>query len=255
MRKAHVMGVVFLSVAVVSSLPSIHGQGKQKSYGELVSETLEAHHDRQFVVGEIIVKRKVGAPRFNTAQVGALDVEPVPQVIYEGELVYRIRRTAMATLSRQAQNDRTLKAVAAFRAMPDVLYAQPNYIYYPVETDPNDVRYPEQWHYFKNGTGAGESPGGIGLPLVWDAAKGSASVVVAVLDTGILPNHPDIIGSPNQIGGYDMISDPVRANDGDGRDPDPTDTGDGVSAGECGGTPETDRGSTSTGPTSPAQLA
>jgi len=59
------------------------------------------------------------------------------------------------------------------------------------------------------------------------------SVVVAVLDTGIT-RHPDLggrtMGQPGGIvlPGYDFISDPWSAGDGDGWDADPRDMGDGV---------------------------
>jgi serine protease len=56
---------------------------------------------------------------------------------------------------------------------------------------------------------------------------------VAVIDTGILPNHEDISGSPNLVNGYDMISDPGIGNDGDGRDATATDPGDAIAANEC----------------------
>jgi serine protease len=57
-------------------------------------------------------------------------------------------------------------------------------------------------------------------------ATGSDTVIVAVIDTGVLLNHPDL---ENRLtsDGYDFISDPVRALDGDGIDPDPDDPGDG----------------------------
>lgn len=57
----------------------------------------------------------------------------------------------------------------------------------------------------------------------WDLTTGSPSTVVAVLDTGILP-HPDFTG--RLLPGYDFVSDPLVANDGGGRDADPTDPGD-----------------------------
>jgi len=98
---------------------------------------------------------------------------------------------------------------------------------------PNDERFPDQWHYQNNGAGSGLSPGGIGLPSAWQDIKGSHDVVVAVVDTGVLPYHPDITGSPNLLQGYDMITDPKTANDGGGRDNDPTDPGDAVAADEC----------------------
>lgn len=60
----------------------------------------------------------------------------------------------------------------------------------------------------------------------WDVTTGRSSVVVAVLDTGIRPEHPDLQGK--LFPGYDFIHDTPTANDGDGRDADPSDPGDGV---------------------------
>ena len=93
---------------------------------------------------------------------------------------------------------------------------------------PNDPLYGLQWHFRENGPAAGQSAGGAGFGGFWDKAKltGSRDVVVAVVDTGIQMNHPDIKGSPNLAPGYDMVSDPIMGNDGDGRDADPNDPGD-----------------------------
>jgi len=93
---------------------------------------------------------------------------------------------------------------------------------------PNDPLYGLQWHFRENGAAAGQSAGGAGFGTFWDRAKdtGSRDVVVAVVDTGIQMNHPDIKGSPNLAPGYDMVSDPIMGNDGDGRDADPNDPGD-----------------------------
>jgi len=136
-------------------------------------------------------------------------------------------------MAPQAMRDRTLELVRTMAARPDVEYAQPNYLFTTAAV-PNDPGFAQQWHYADNGTGAGQVAGGINLPQVWDSNKGSASVVVAVIDTGILPAHPDIAGSPNLVAGYDMIGDAFIANDGGGRDNDPTDPGDGFANNECG---------------------
>ncbi|MGH1483779.1 MAG: S8 family peptidase [Geminicoccales bacterium] len=93
---------------------------------------------------------------------------------------------------------------------------------------PDDPLYIYQWHY---GMAA---PGGIKLPTGWEHTVGGDDVVVAVLDTGILPDHPDIAGSGNILPGFDFISNIATANDGNGRDADSTDPGDAVPADFCG---------------------
>jgi len=149
-----------------------------------------------------------------------------------GETVYRLPTPSARSMSVSEARDHTLAAVKTLSARADVAYAQPNYIF-QVTAIPNDSGYPKQWHYFDNGSGPNQAPGGINLPAAWKSNQGSSAVVVAVIDTGILLAHEDISASPNLISGYDMISDPAIANDGDGRDGDPTDSGDAISADEC----------------------
>ncbi len=64
---------------------------------------------------------------------------------------------------------------------------------------------------------------GINANAAWNVTKGSPSVVVAVIDTGIT-EHPDL--DANVVTGYDFISSPASARDGNGRDGDPSDSGD-----------------------------
>ncbi len=65
-----------------------------------------------------------------------------------------------------------------------------------------------------------------GLQSAWSTSTGSAAAVVAVLDTGIT-SHPEL--GAQLLPGYDFVSDLAIANDGDGRDADASDPGDGVS--------------------------
>ena len=113
----------------------------------------------------------------------------------------------------------TLDIIKALRKRADVLFADPNYILHHYATEPNDQYYPLQWHYPQ-----------INLPLAWDLATGSADVIVAVVDTGVLMNHPDLAGQLTDTG-YDFISDAGISNDGDGIDADPDDPGDNATAG------------------------
>lgn len=105
-------------------------------------------------------------------------------------------------------------------ALPEVEFAEPD-AFMQAGLTPNDTQYGSQWHYW--GTY------GLDLPAAWDMSTGSAAITVAVIDTGII-NHPDLAG--RTVAGYDFISDITVANDGNGRDNNPTDPGD-----WCGSSP------------------
>jgi serine protease len=66
----------------------------------------------------------------------------------------------------------------------------------------------------------------------WALTTGSASVVVADIDTGVLFNHPDLVNK--LLPGYDFISTTSTAGDGGGRDADASDPGDWTTANQCG---------------------
>jgi serine protease len=65
----------------------------------------------------------------------------------------------------------------------------------------------------------------------WDLTAGSSSITVAVLDTGVRLDHPDLAGKLHP--GYDFVHDAQSSNDGDGRDADASDPGDWTDANEC----------------------
>ena len=121
------------------------------------------------------------------------------------------------------------------RASPDVAWAEPNDRESLLQsTTPSDPFFPgssgQWWLQPAGGSDANAIEARLrGVPNVqraWSLTTGSASVPVAVLDTGITA-HPELLGA--WLPGADMVSDPAMANDGGGRDTDPADPGDWVS--------------------------
>ncbi|MGE0473780.1 MAG: S8 family peptidase, partial [Nitrospirales bacterium] len=186
----------------------------------------------RFVQNQVIVKLRPGMS-LPSSTMASFGLQPI-RTTSGGHILFRF---AVPAGMEQVRNPLTVAEELAKQV--SVLFAQPNRIYLPDqvpqdETHPQDPLFLQQWHYLENGSGSNKSPGGIGLPKVWKKnIRGSRNVIVAVMDTGIVGNHPDIVGSGHLLPGFDFISDLKRANDGNGRDADPTDPGDGTKLGDC----------------------
>lgn len=76
----------------------------------------------------------------------------------------------------------------------------------------NDEFFSSQWQY-----------PAMKLSSAWDTSVGDPSVIVAVIDTGVVLDHPDLLDQ--WVDGYDFIRDAEAALDGDGLDDNPTDEG------------------------------
>ena len=113
---------------------------------------------------------------------------------------------------------------------PTVEYAEPDQMMFPTtDVTPNDSAFANQWEHNAPNTHAGA----MNLPAAWGETTGSSNVVVAVVDTGVV-NHrdlaPRLIGGSATLAGYDFITPSTVGNDGDGRDSNPSDPGDWISA-------------------------
>jgi subtilisin family serine protease len=85
-------------------------------------------------------------------------------------------------------------AVAALSRDPRVKYAVPDLIVKnATTTTPNDPLYSSQW-----------APAAVGAEQAWGRTTGSASVKVAILDSGVQLDHPDL--TTNLVPGYNFMA-------------------------------------------------
>ncbi len=208
------------------------------------------HPDRP--ITQLIVKTTGGARLTTSIRAAAASLTGV-------DTASRLRRTAtgadVIALSAPVPLAEAYAAAKALTARADVVYAEPDRWVYPTDASPvfpNDPDFVDQWDLWTDSLfSVPVVPAGGGYsstaPAAWVAGgTGSAGVVVSVIDTGIT-THPDLVGQT--VPGYDFVSQDVTAgdfpvpgtysytaNDGDGRDTDPSDPGDWISTEESLGT-------------------
>ena len=109
------------------------------------------------------------------------------------------------------------EAVAQYRQDPAVDYAEPNYVY-QLAGIPNDPLFNQLWGLHNTGQtvrGVTGTPGAdIQAAEAWDITTGSPNVIIAVIDTGIAYDHPDL--APNMWTNPGEIPDDGLDNDGNG---------------------------------------
>ncbi|HZH34681.1 MAG TPA: S8 family serine peptidase [Pyrinomonadaceae bacterium] len=161
------------------------------------------------VEGELLVKFKDGTAggAWANSRIGAKVLEEFPEMGWQ-----LIKLPAGVSVEQ---------GLARYQSFGETEYAQPNYIY-RVAATPNDPRFPELYAMQK-----------ISAPAAWDTTTGSASVVVAVIDTGVKYTHEDLAPNmwrnPGEIAGNSIdddgngFIDDVFGYDFVNNDPDPND--------------------------------
>ncbi|MDH2885327.1 S8 family peptidase [Bacillus cytotoxicus] len=92
--------------------------------------------------------------------------------------------------------------IKMYQNNPNVEYAEPNYYFYAFWT-PNDPYFNNQYGLLK-----------IQAPQAWGAQRSDPGVKIAIIDTGVQGNHPDL--SSKVIYGYDYVDNDGQSDDGNG---------------------------------------
>jgi subtilisin family serine protease len=183
-RAARRLVLVLSLFAVAASLPFINAGASQQQEDKPTRSqpTLKGEANivegAEFVPGDVLVRFRTDAAA-KTAEAAPVSLRAtgggdVTFHRFEGSEIVRGLRLA------KVEETHTLEAVAELAARPDVLYAEPNYIWRTQRT-PNDPRFAQQYGLSK-----------INATAAWDTTIGNRSVVVGVLDGGVDTNHEDL---------------------------------------------------------------
>ena len=126
--------------------------------------------------GRILVKFKQGTPQ---------DSIDLNLSRYNARLAARISRLDVMVLKVPEGQENAI--AAAFSKIPNVEFAEPDFVATAL-TITNDSFLSQQWGMFKVEAANSTSPS------AWDITTGSSSVKIAILDTGIDQDHPDLSG-------------------------------------------------------------
>jgi thermitase len=149
---------------------------------------------------------------------GAKDDKPAPPRFEPTTILVKFASASAATAGIKAEGDRShgstgngvhiielasgrgvAKSVATYRQRTDVVYAEPNYIRGTDLAAPNDPSYPTQWSLAAIRALGGWS--------VFPASYGSSlSPPLAVVDTGVDSNHPDLSANVDTSDGARCLS-------------------------------------------------
>lgn len=208
---ASIVGLTTAAVASSGLMPDdrlVHAKQKQIS-GGMTALLGDVHHTAHYVPGEVLVKFKDEA---SSSRITSLNVDmgakELSAVSAKAGVIHRYKLDGTLSVD---------EAIMTYRSNPAVEYAEPNYLY-TLQTIPSDAQFGTLWGLHNvgqavNGT-VGKPDADIDAPEAWDIATGSSNVIIAVIDSGIAYDHPDL--APNIWTNPGEIAGDGVDNDGNG---------------------------------------
>lgn len=164
--------------------------------------------ERHYVSDQVLVKFKPTlSEQMREATIGA----------YQSRKIKRIPRIDVYQL-QNPENVTLEEMLYMLNQNPDVEYAEPNYIAY-IAVTPNDTLFEQQYALYNYGqeilipgSPQGTRNADIRATAAWEETKGSDEVIIAVIDSGVDFDHPDIANKIHSRG-RDFANDDFDATD------------------------------------------
>jgi subtilisin family serine protease len=143
-----------------------------------------------FVPGRILVQFRSKTPGFRARSIvlshGAHVSQEIPQI--------GVQVVELPDGANEADS------VKAFAALPEVEFAELDWLFPPDDITPNDPNYSSEW-YLRT----------ISAPAAWSVTTGSSDVIIAVIDTGVDSSHPDL--SSKIVPGWNFFDNNSNTSD------------------------------------------
>ncbi len=142
----------------------------------------------EYVAGELLVK------------FGSTQNEQIDQAVRTigAKVVQKLKRISVSRLQLPASLS-VEQGMQKLAQLPFVRYVEPNYVLKALG-NPNDPKFNQQWGLEK-----------IAVQRGWGRQTGSAKVVIAIVDTGVDLDHPDL--KQKIVAGYDFVDRDNSADD------------------------------------------
>jgi len=198
LKRLFVSSMLILAVSAFAGSNSSFAQSRDVEKPVDIGDAVGLDLNAPAVPGQFVIKFKNSTSKASRANslsaLGAVQIDRIEAL--DAEVVeFASLKSNDSLAMRQAMVESLLKD-------GNIEYAEPNFIYTSTYT-PNDPGRSSQWAW-----GVTQAYTG------WDITRGSSSVVVAVVDTGIQSTHPDL--DAKIVAGYDYIDNDSTPNDGNG---------------------------------------
>ncbi|MGL1937255.1 MAG: S8 family serine peptidase [Fibrobacterales bacterium] len=205
------------STSIVSR-PTVSSTISNFSQSAPVSQSMlthQAQNSTNFVPGQVVVaiQEESGVSSFSSlsaypAAFQNLQIDHIktiipPQPKSQGiSLLSSTQKKILVLTLSEETTEAVSAAVESLNNDPEVLYAEPNWII-SLQGIPDDTEFHRQWGLHNTGQDGGIIDSDIDMPRAWDVTTGSSTTTVAIIDSGIDYDHPDLIDNlwtnPNEI--------------------------------------------------------
>ncbi len=97
-----------------------------------------------------------------------------------GELLVKLKSSSEIYKFKFDNNEKLNELINFYNSLPEIEYTEPNYTY-KASLEPLDAYYPQQHHLRQ-----------IKAPQAWSTTTGSNKVIIAIIDSGVDTDHPDL---------------------------------------------------------------